>query len=80
MATSTPDVDSLREQLQSLGLSTQGTKKTLRKTLRKGKKREEHSPQLNKYYLICDIEATCDDKTKIPHEVIEFPVVLLSAV
>ncbi|KAI8141309.1 ribonuclease H-like domain-containing protein [Fennellomyces sp. T-0311] len=89
----TTTVESLRKQLEDLGLETRGHKPELKKRLRKAKKKlskeaVESDPDIQPdqsrsqpfdYYLFFDVEATCDEGGgfEYPNEIIEFPIVLV---
>ncbi|KAI8828500.1 ribonuclease H-like domain-containing protein [Chytridium lagenaria] len=87
-------VQELRDDLASMSLSTRGTKDQLKKRLRSGIKREkdvaegkgrraeveEREPEWQPFdfYLVFDVEATCqEDNRNFHNEIIEFPIILI---
>ncbi|XP_063693890.1 uncharacterized protein LOC134825581 [Bolinopsis microptera] len=82
----------LKEELSNFGLDTRGTVLVLQKRLKEHYRRVQSSvhPQIaiwhrknpHSHYAIIDFEATCDEnlpETDFMHEIIEVPVVLVSA-
>jgi len=82
--------DQMKEKLAQLHLDTRGQKDVLKKRLKSYYKRKmlprAQGPQQKKrphydYFMVIDFEATCDrvKDYNYPHEIIEFPVVLVDA-
>ncbi|KAJ3304930.1 3'-5' exoribonuclease 1 [Kappamyces sp. JEL0829] len=85
----TPHVDRLVARLSELGIKPKKTRAEMEKQLKNAAKREnarqdsarEKSDRLPEYYLVFDVEGTCDKDTRFDYEseIIEFPVVLIEA-
>ncbi|ELT98575.1 hypothetical protein CAPTEDRAFT_130678 [Capitella teleta] len=77
--------DELKERLESLHLNSRGVKEVLKKRLKAHYKRHRlqteglstEDPQYYDFYLVVDFEATCEDSHTWPHEIIEFPIVVI---
>ncbi|XP_066993028.1 3'-5' exoribonuclease 1 isoform X2 [Anabrus simplex] len=79
--------DAIIRKLKQCKLSTEGSHEILKKRLKnyyKTEKLQTHNllvaSKLHPYYVIVDFEATCEEvnSSDYPHEIIEFPAVLVS--
>lgn len=84
------DVSQMRNRCKEVGLEPAGKREALKRRLKEYFKAEKlieagllerNNPQNVEYFLVIDFEATCEEKNPpgYPHEIIEFPVVLVSS-